>query len=51
MAGCWDYVEGFIGADAAGAVFVCDGAKGGAGEEILVVWICGDSLGGFEDTA
>lgn len=51
MAGGGDDVEGFVGADAAGAVFVCDGAQGGAGEEVLVIWVCGDALGGFKGAA
>lgn len=51
MSGGGDDVEGFIGADAAGAVFVCYGAEGGAGEEVPVIWLCGDALGGFKGAA
>lgn len=51
MARCGDYVEGFVGADAAGTVLVGYGAEGGAGEEGAVVWVCGGALGGFEGAA
>lgn len=48
MARGGDDVEGFVGADAAGTVFLGYGAEGGAREEGAVIWICGGSLGGFE---
>lgn len=51
MAGGGYDVKGFVSADAAGAVFVRDGAESGAGEEVLVIWVCGDALGGFEGAA